>query len=74
MNSLAILGSKFGQVTADEAPGFVRDIGADKVEFEFKKPKSIAVGGSYALQCSVKPEVNVDLLVRLPKVFEHQTS
>ncbi|CAB4318037.1 unnamed protein product [Prunus armeniaca] len=33
------------KVTADEAPGFVRDIGADKVEFEFKKPKSIAVGG-----------------------------
>ncbi|ONH96837.1 hypothetical protein PRUPE_7G155300 [Prunus persica] len=60
------------KVTADEAPGFVRDIGADKVEFEFKKPKSIAVGGSYALQCSVKPEVNVDLLVRLPKECFHE--
>ncbi|VVA09728.1 PREDICTED: nucleolar [Prunus dulcis] len=60
------------KVTADEAPGFVRDIGADKVEFEFKKPKSIAVGGSYALQCIVKPEVNVDLLVRLPKECFHE--
>ncbi|KAL0449938.1 UNVERIFIED_CONTAM: hypothetical protein Slati_1550200 [Sesamum latifolium] len=32
------------QVTADVAPGFVRDVGADKVEFKFRKPKSIEVG------------------------------
>ncbi|KAE9452911.1 hypothetical protein C3L33_15193, partial [Rhododendron williamsianum] len=31
-------------VTADVAPGFVRDIGADKVEFTFKKPISVNLG------------------------------
>ncbi|XP_021718015.1 nucleolar protein 6-like [Chenopodium quinoa] len=55
------------QVTAGEAPGFVRDVGADKVEFQFKKPKFIEIGGSYSIGCIVKPEVNVDLLIRLPK-------
>ncbi|XP_040999624.1 nucleolar protein 6 [Juglans microcarpa x Juglans regia] len=54
-------------VTADEASGFVRDIGADKVEFKFKKPKSIDAGGSYAMQCMAKPDINVDLFIRLPK-------
>lgn len=57
------------QVTADIAPNFVRDIGADKVEFKFKKPTSIKIGGSYAAQTLAKPEVNVDLIVRLPKVL-----
>ena len=56
-------------MTGDEAPGFVRDIGADKVEFKFKKPKSIKIGGSYAIQCIAKPDVNVDLFIRLPKVL-----
>ena len=55
-------------VTADWARGFVRDIGADKVEFKFKKPKSIEIGGSYPIGCVAKPDVNVDLLLRLPKV------
>lgn len=57
------------QVTADAAPGFIRDIGADKVEFKFRKPKSIKIGGSYAFQGIAKPDVNVDLLVGLPKVL-----
>lgn len=57
------------QVTAAAAPGFIRDIGADKVEFKFRKPKSIKIGGSYAFQGIAKPDVNVDLLVGLPKVF-----
>ncbi|KAL5754642.1 hypothetical protein ACOSP7_022862 [Xanthoceras sorbifolium] len=60
------------QVTADLAPGFVRDIGADKVEFKFKKPISIKIGGSYSINCVVKPDVNVDLLVRLPKECFHE--
>ncbi|KAJ0526429.1 hypothetical protein HanHA300_Chr09g0323151 [Helianthus annuus] len=55
------------QVTADLAPKFVRDIGADKVEFRFKRPKSIQIGGSYSFQCVVKPDVNVDLYIQLPK-------
>ncbi|KAK9284676.1 hypothetical protein L1049_023852 [Liquidambar formosana] len=59
-------------VTADLAPGFVRDIGADKVEFKFKKPNSIEIGGSYSIQCIVKPDVNVDLFIRLPKECFHE--
>ncbi|GKF00310.1 nucleolar protein 6, partial [Tanacetum coccineum] len=54
-------------VNADLAPKFVRDIGADKVKFKFKKPKAVEIGGSYAIQCVVKPDVNVDVYVRLPK-------
>lgn len=57
------------QVTAELAPGFVRDIGADKVEFKFKKPNLVRIGGSYSMNCVVKPDVNVDLFVRLPKVL-----
>ena len=57
------------QVTADVAPGFVKDIGADKVEFKFKKPKLIQIGGSYSIQCIAKPNINVDLFLRLPKVL-----
>ncbi|XWS42061.1 hypothetical protein CRYUN_Cryun17cG0136500 [Craigia yunnanensis] len=60
------------QVTADWAAGFVRDIGAEKVEFKFKKPKSIEIGGSYSIGCVAKPDVNVDLLLRLPKECFHE--
>ncbi|XP_009777139.1 uncharacterized protein [Nicotiana sylvestris] len=55
------------QVTADLAPGFVRDIKADKVEFTFKKPKSLEISGSYSIQCVTKPDLNVDLFLHLPK-------
>ncbi|XP_012491652.1 uncharacterized protein LOC105803799 isoform X2 [Gossypium raimondii] len=60
------------QVTADWARGFVRDIGADKAEFKFKKPKSIEIGGSYSIGCIAKPDVNIDLLLRLPKECFHE--
>nr|XP_043615466.1 nucleolar protein 6 [Erigeron canadensis] len=60
------------KVTAELAPRFISDIGADKVEFKFKRPKSIEVGGSYSFQCVVKPDVNVDLFVRLPKECFHE--
>lgn len=60
------------QVTEDEAPGFVKDVGADKVEFKFRKPKSIEIGGSYSIGCIVKPDVNVDILMRLPKECFHE--
>ena len=56
------------QVTGDEASRFVEDIGADKVEFKFKKPKEIEIGGSYSMQCVAKPVINVDLFLQLPKV------
>ena len=51
----------------DEAPSFVRDIGVDKVEFKFKKPTSIEIGESYAIQCIVKPDINVDLFYSVTK-------
>ncbi|KAG7034144.1 Nucleolar protein 6 [Cucurbita argyrosperma subsp. argyrosperma] len=60
------------KVTAAAAPGFIRDIGADKVEFKFWKPKSIKIGGSYAFHGIAKPDVNVDLLVGLPKECFHE--
>ncbi|XP_057529291.1 uncharacterized protein LOC130807910 isoform X1 [Amaranthus tricolor] len=60
------------QVTADEAPGFVRDVGADKVDFKFKKPKLFQIGGSYSINCIVKPDIIVDLLMRLPKDCFHE--
>ncbi|XP_059623649.1 uncharacterized protein LOC132266698 [Cornus florida] len=60
------------KVSADVAPGFVRDIGADKVEFKFKKPKSIEIGGSYSMRCITRPDVNVDLFVRMPKECFHE--
>ncbi|XP_058203869.1 uncharacterized protein LOC131318082 [Rhododendron vialii] len=60
------------QVTADVAPGFVRDIGADKVEFTFKKPISVEIGGSYSMRCIAKPDVNVDVFVRMPKEMFHE--
>ncbi|KAH6800552.1 nucleolar protein [Perilla frutescens var. hirtella] len=59
-------------VTADVAPGFVRDVGADKVEFKFKKPTSVDIGGSYSFQCVARPDVNVDLFLRLPKECFHE--
>lgn len=46
----------------------MRDIGADKVDFKFKTPKFVEIGGSYSIGCIVKPDVNVDLLMQLPKV------
>lgn len=57
------------QVAADIASRFVSDIGADKVEFKFKKPSFIKIGGSYSIQSLARPELNVDLIIRLPKVF-----
>ncbi|KAL6952076.1 hypothetical protein U1Q18_040932 [Sarracenia purpurea var. burkii] len=60
------------QVTADIAPGFVRDISADKFKFKFKRPKSIEIGGSYSIRSIAKPDVNVDLFVRMPKECFHE--
>ncbi|KAL6551884.1 hypothetical protein OROGR_008038 [Orobanche gracilis] len=60
------------QVTADAAPGFVRDVGADKVEFKFRKPESLEIGGSYSIQSVARPDVNVDLFLRLPKECFHE--
>ncbi|RDX99089.1 Nucleolar protein 6, partial [Mucuna pruriens] len=60
------------KVTADLASRYVTDIGADKVEFKFKKPALINIGGSYSIQSLARPEVNVDLIIRLPKECFHE--
>ncbi|ESW28940.1 hypothetical protein PHAVU_002G030700 [Phaseolus vulgaris] len=60
------------RVTADLASRFVADIGADKVEFKFKKPEFIKTGGSYSIQSIARPEVNADLIIRLPKECFHE--
>ncbi|KAG6402464.1 hypothetical protein SASPL_134658 [Salvia splendens] len=59
-------------VTANVAPRFVRDVGADKVDFKFRKPKSVEIGGSYSFQCVARPDVSVDLFLRLPKECFHE--
>ncbi|RZS12781.1 hypothetical protein BHM03_00044284 [Ensete ventricosum] len=58
-------------VSADAAPKFVADLGVPtdkKVSFTFKSPESIQVGGSYSIRSVAKPDINVDLLVRMPKL------
>ncbi|XP_010533807.1 PREDICTED: nucleolar protein 6 [Tarenaya hassleriana] len=57
------------KVGSDLAPGFIRDIRTDKVEFNFKKPKpnDFKLCGSHSIHSMAKPDSNVDLLVRLPK-------
>ncbi|KAL0679227.1 hypothetical protein Bca4012_007208 [Brassica carinata] len=55
------------KVTSELAPSFVRDIGADKVEFTFKKPNGFNLCGSYSTRCMAKPDASVDLLLHLPK-------
>ncbi|WZZ61798.1 hypothetical protein YC2023_061905 [Brassica napus] len=46
------------------------EIGADKVEFIFKKPNGFSLGGSYSTRCMAKPDASVDLLLHLPKKVE----
>jgi U3 small nucleolar RNA-associated protein 22 len=41
------------------------------VEFKFKKPLDFKIGGSYSIKSLTRPELNVDLIIRLPKVFIH---
>ncbi|XP_073135588.1 uncharacterized protein [Henckelia pumila] len=60
------------QVTAAVASGFVRDICADKVDFKFRKPNSVEIGGSYSFQSIARPDVNVDIFLRLPKEVFHE--
>lgn len=58
-------------VSADAAPKFVADLGVPtdkKLSFTFKSPESIQVGGSHSIRSVAKPDINVDLLVRMPKV------
>ncbi|KAF9612335.1 hypothetical protein IFM89_038938 [Coptis chinensis] len=60
------------KVDASLAPGFIRDIGADKVEFTFKKPKFIEIGGSYLTQTIAKPCTSIDVFICLPKECFHE--
>ncbi|MQL78687.1 hypothetical protein Taro_011122 [Colocasia esculenta] len=62
------------KVGADAAPGFVRDLGVpfEKAAFVFKAPESIVVAGSHSIRAIAKPDVHVDLLVRIPKECFHE--
>ncbi|ESQ53434.1 hypothetical protein EUTSA_v10024292mg [Eutrema salsugineum] len=55
------------KVTSELAPSFVGDIGADKVDFNFKRPNGFTVCGSYSIRSMAKPDASVDLLLHLPK-------
>ncbi|MCL7023428.1 hypothetical protein MKW94_008534 [Papaver nudicaule] len=60
------------KVGSDLAPGFIRDVNADKFEFSFKKPAAIEIGGSYSIQALTKPSTSIDLFIRLPKECFHE--
>ncbi|KAG6473342.1 hypothetical protein ZIOFF_067257 [Zingiber officinale] len=61
-------------VRADEASRFIEDLGvpSEKVSFTFRVPESIQVGGSHSISSVAKPDINVDLLVRMPKGCFHE--
>ncbi|PKU81278.1 nucleolar protein 6 [Dendrobium catenatum] len=58
----------------EHAFGFFRDlrVPSNKVNFKFKSPESICIGGSYSIGCVAKPDINVDLLIRMPKECFHE--
>ncbi|XP_078435901.1 nucleolar protein isoform X2 [Wolffia australiana] len=65
----AIRSTPESAVVPDVAPGFIRELGVppEKIGFAFKSPESILVAGSRSINSMVKPDMNVDLLVRMPK-------
>ncbi|KAF2547539.1 hypothetical protein F2Q70_00023183 [Brassica cretica] len=58
------------QKRSEVETGLEKTIGADKVEFIFKKPNGFSLGGSYSTRCMAKPDASVDLLLHLPKKVE----
>lgn len=58
----------------DASSGFVRDlrVPSSKLGFTFRPPGLVVVAGSHSLQAVAKPDVNVDLLVRMPKECFHE--
>ncbi|KAG0487178.1 hypothetical protein HPP92_009273 [Vanilla planifolia] len=62
------------KVGSEMAAGFIRDLGvpSNKVCFTFKGPETIQVCGSHSIGCVTKPEVNIDLLIRMPKKCFHE--
>ncbi|XP_020099122.1 nucleolar protein 6 isoform X1 [Ananas comosus] len=62
------------EIGADAGLGFVRDlrVAYNKVGFTFKRPEAVEVSGSHSVGCVAKPDVNVDLLVRMPKECFHE--
>lgn len=59
---------------SEYAAGFLRDlrVPSDKVNLTFKSPEAIRIGGSYSIGCVAKPDINVDLLIRMPKDCFHE--
>ncbi|KAJ1692881.1 hypothetical protein LUZ63_009579 [Rhynchospora breviuscula] len=70
----AILSIPDQDVGPDAAPGFVRDLAAeqDKVQFTFRRPVNARVAGSYSFGAVVKPDINADILVQMPKECFHE--
>ncbi|XP_068637494.1 uncharacterized protein [Aristolochia californica] len=70
----AIPDHKLPRVGSDAAPGFIRDLGVPtkKIELTFKKPERFEVVGSYSIKSATKPDVNVDILIRMPKECFHE--
>lgn len=57
------------EVISEYASGFVRDlrVPSNKVNFTFKSPECIRIGGSYSFGCIAKSDLNIDLFIRMPK-------
>lgn len=62
------------EVDSESAPAFIRDlrVSSDKVSFTFRRPEHVQVGGSHSIRSIAKPDVNVDLLIRMPKECFHE--
>ncbi|KAJ0961338.1 hypothetical protein J5N97_000600 [Dioscorea zingiberensis] len=61
-------------VSSKGARKFIEDlrVPANKVRFTFKCPESAVVAGSHSVRSIARPDINVDLLVRLPKECFHR--
>ncbi|KAG1341877.1 putative Nrap protein, expressed [Cocos nucifera] len=62
------------EVSSESTPAFIRDlrVPSDKVSFTFRSPEHVQVGGSHSIRSIAKPDVNIDLLIRMPKECFHE--
>ncbi|XP_039128764.1 nucleolar protein 6 isoform X2 [Dioscorea cayenensis subsp. rotundata] len=61
-------------VSSKGAQKFIEDlrVPAKKARFTFKSPESVIVAGSHSIRSIARPDINVDLLVRMPKECFHR--
>ncbi|XP_008790387.2 nucleolar protein 6 [Phoenix dactylifera] len=62
------------EVSSESTPAFIRDlrVPSDKVSLTFRSPEHVQVGGSHSIRSIAKPDVNIDLLIRMPKECFHE--